>query len=388
MSWGGKTVATLAFGAGCAVFGWFVRDLAGFDRKIASAPPPAAPAVAVIAAAAEPFNPPEPFVGHVEPVQEVDVLPQISGYVKEVKFAEGADVKAGDLLFEIDPEQYAAADRLRHAELEKARSEVAVAEAEADRAARYLKRMKSTDARGITQTELDQAETANAAACAKLASAKAGVAEAEANLAIAAFNLKHTKVFAPISGRIGKAFMHAGDYVAPTKGALARVVQTDPVRVTFPITDREYLAWRAERDELRVRLKLADGSLCADEGAWDFDDNEMSASTATMMVRVLFPNAARALVPNAFVTVLLDRKNPKPVVAVPAPAMVRTAKNTGVWVLDADDRAHFKAVKAGRRSEGRVVAEDLEPGSRVVFQGVHKLGEGMKTRVVDASTFK
>jgi len=388
VSWGGKTVATLTFGAGCAVFGWFVRDLAGFNQKIAPAPAPTAPAVAVVTAAAEPFNPPEPFVGHVEPVQEVDVLPQISGYVKEVKFAEGADVKAGDLLFEIDPEQYAAADRLRRAELEKAKSEVGVAEAEVDRAARYLKRMKAADSRGITQTELDQAETAHVAALAKLTSAKAGVGEAEANLALAAFNLKHTKVFAPISGRIGKAFMHAGDYVAPTKGALARVVQTDPVRVTFPITDREYLTWRTERDALRVRLKLADGSLYADDGTWEFDDNEMSASTATMMVRVLFPNASRALVPNAFVTVLQDRKNPQPVVTVPAPAMVRTAKSTGVWVLDGEDKAHFKAVKAGKRAEGRVVAEGLEPGSRVVFQGVHKLGEDMKTRVVDASTFQ
>ena len=394
-----KFVATavLAFGAAvCFGIGWYVRDLSNFS-EVPRSVPPAAPAVAAVTVTNSVFNPPEEFVGHVEPVQEVDILPQIEGYLLRVTFNEGTEVRKGELLFEIDPEQYRAAESQRRAEIAKAKGEVAVAEAEVDRTRRYLDRLKSADERGITQTDLDSAETGHAAAKAQLAAAHAAVSQAEANLALASVNIKHTKVYAPISGRIGKALRHAGDYVAPSKGALARIVQTDPVRVTFPVTDRAFLAWQAAsakrgsdiRFDRRIRLRLADDSLYGVQGAWEFNDNEMSRETATIQVRALFPNPRQTLLPNAFVTVLADETSPAPVLTVPAAAVVRNAKTVGVWTLDDGDVAHFTDVSVGASAGGVAVVESgLKPGTRVVALGAHKLGEGMKVRLVEAAAFK
>ena len=395
-----------AFAAGlfahvCAIvavfgLGWFAHVFLGGEKGKAARAASPDPYVAAGEVTDEKFNPPEEFIGHVEPVQEVDILPQIEGYLKEVKFAEGDTVKAGDLLFVIDDERYAADEGVAKAELESARSKVVQAEAAVERAERLLRRLKAADSRGITQTEMDSAETGLASDRAALGSAKSEVSQAQAKLASMAFNLKHTKIHAPISGRIGKTLRHAGDYVSPSKGALARIVQTDPVRVTFPITDRAYLSWsrnaesRGARvgDTRRLRLRLADDSIYPANGTWEFSDNEMSAETATLIIRAQFPNRGRTLVPNAYVTVLADEADPKPVPVVPTLAVAKSAQATGVWILGKDDRVTFREIEPGLRANGRVhVVKGVAPGERIVVQGVHKLGEGMHVKVVPASEF-
>ena len=381
----------LSLAAGCIfVLGWYVREFVGFTPATRPHKTTEAPAVAVGAVTAERFNPPEEFVGHVEPVQEVDILPQIEGYVREVKFAEGDEVQAGDLLFVIDDERYAAEQGVARAEVDSAKSKVVQAQAAVDRAERLLRRLKAADARGITQTELDAAETGLAADRAALGSAKSAVSQAAAKLASTAFNMKHTRIFAPIGGRIGKSLMHAGDFVSPSKGALARIVQMDPVRVTFPITDRAYLAWGGARvgDTRRLRLRLADSSIYPFNGKWAFSDNEMSAETATLLVRAHFPNPNRLLVPNAYVTVLADRADPAPVPVVPVSALMQTAQATGVWVMEGEDTVRFRAAKPGVRADGKVrLLTGVKPGEKIVIQGIHKLGDGMRVRVVPASDF-
>ncbi len=355
------------------------------------------PAVAVDEVKAERFNPPETFIGHVEPVQEVDILPQIEGYVKEVRFTEGDEVKEGDLLFVIDDERYRADQGVAEAEVAAARSNVVQAEAAVERAERLLRRLKAVDSRAITQTEMDAAETGLAADRAALGSAKSAVAQAEAKLASTAFNLKHTKIYAPISGRIGKSLRHAGDFVSPSKGALARIVQMDPVRVSFPITDRAYLAWgrSAENrgakvgDTRRLRLRLADGTIYPADGVWEFSDNEMSVETATLIIRAKFPNAARTLVPNAYVTVLADESDPAAVPVIPFLAVAKSGQATGVWLYGDDGTVHFREIEPGLRAEGKLHARSgVSAGEKIVIQGVHKLGEGMKVRVVPATDFK
>jgi len=264
------------------------------------------------------------------------------------------------------------------------------AEAAVERAERLLRRLKAADARGITQTELDAAETGLESDRAALGSAKSAVSQAEAKLASTAFNMKHTRIYAPISGRIGKTLMHAGDFVSPSKGALARIVQMDPVRVTFPITDRAYLAWGGARvgDTRRLRLRLADGAIYPSSGKWAFSDNEMSTETATLLVRAHFPNANRLLVPNAYVTVLADEADPKPVPVVPALAVAKSGSATGVWLYNEDGTVSFREIEPGLRADGKVrVVKGVEPGARIVVQGIHKLGEGMKVTVVPASEF-
>ena len=377
---------------GCVAVGWFVHDLTGgFGGAKAGGKAKSAPTVTVFTVTNAVFNPAEEFIGHVEPVQEVDILPQIEGYVTEVKFTEGAEVKKGDVLYEIDPEQYRATERQRLAELEKAESQVAVAEADVDRTARYLKRMQSADERGITKSELDQAETDHASTLAALKSAKADVAQAKANLELSRVNLKHTRVYAPISGQIGKSLRHAGDYVAPSKGALARIVQVDPIRVSFPITDRAYVTWRERaarkgvdvRASRRLRLKLPNDSLYGRPGTWEFDDNEMSAGTATIQLRLTFPNAEKLLIPNAYVRVISDEADPAGVLAVPSACIEQSETGPVVWVVRADGTAERRSVAKGASADGvTVIADGLKAGERIVHRGVHKVSAGAKLKVV------
>jgi len=373
--------------------GWFARELTFVRLRTGETKGTALRTVATEKVAKRPLNPCERYVGHVEPIQEVDILPQIDGYLEKVNFKEGDLVKTGDVLFEIDDERYVAADQMARAGLAQAQARVAESEASVDKALRYWKRLTSTDERGITQTEKDAAETGLAAEKAALAKAKAAVKEAQAQIASSAFNLKHTTIRAPFAGRIGKTFAHVGDYVAPSKGAMAHLVQVDPIRVDFPMTDRAYLALgrQAEKrgmspsDLLRLRLRLADGSVYPTDGRWVFADNEMSAETATMSIRAEFGNPAGELLPKAYVEVLADEKAPSAVLAMPKTALAHGAVANGLWILKDDGTVTLREVKLGR-SDGALVelTDGIAEGETVVVQGVSKLSEGVKVTVVPA----
>ena len=385
-------LAAMAVGAVALVLlGWFGREAVGFREAPKEERSPDPPAVAVTTVTNAVFNPPVEYVGHVESAQVTDILPQIDGYIQRVCFTEGAKVAKGDLLFEIDTEQYLAAKNLRYSEVTSAKAKVTVAQAEVERAERYYKRLMSADERGVTATERDTAETTLASAKASLNAANAAVEHAKASAAIADFNLRHTKVYSPISGRIGKAFHHVGDYVSPSKSALARVVQTDPIRVVFPVSDRDYDAWqaaaerggRALKDSRRLRLLLPDGTLYGQEGVIDFGDNEMSRETATLTLHASFANPAGRLVANAFVRVLSDEKNPPPTLVVPTAALVRVDEGLQAWKIDGDDKVHPVLVKVDGEWNGisRVV-QGLSAGDRIVSLGAFKLKDGDTVRTV------
>ena len=378
----------------CAVvflaIGWFAHQLFGPKDRPREVVEAEAPSVAVGEVKAVEFNPETEYIGHAEPIQETDILPQIEGYVKRVCFTEGAFVRAGDVLFEIDPEQYEASRRLRHFEVRSAEAKVTVALAEVDRAERYYRRLESADDRGVTATERDTAETTLASAKAALNAAKAEVEQSRAAAAIADFNMKHTVVKSPISGRIGKAMRHVGDYVSPSKSALAHVVQMDPIRVVFPITDKDYGAWQAAaerggrelRDTRRLRLRLADGTVYDKQGAIDFGDNRVDRETATVVLYARFENAGGALLPDAFVRVLSDESHPPRLLAVPVGAVERTAKGTHVWVLQADGTVRAAVVEIGATWRGRTaIVNGLDEGVTVVVAGGFKLRDGMKVNV-------
>ena len=377
----GSVFGALALMAASAVGGWIA---CGMWPKIAASIWPGANAAAMSAAMQQPavtvavtnvesrvYNLPERYVAHAEAVQEVDLLPQIDGYVKEVKFKEGDTVKAGDILYEIDAERYQAVVNQRKADLE-------AAEAEARRAERYWERMQKADSRGITQLERDNAE-------AGAEKSKAAVLQAKANLVVAEYDLKKTKVVAPISGQIGKTAAHVGDYVSPSKGALAHIVQIDPIRVTFPFTDREYVAWReaqkrGEVADYRMRLLLPDGSTYDKTGTWEFDDNQMSRETATIIMRLSFPNPDRLLVPNSYVTLLTDHVKPPSFPAVPQQCVFDLAAGSqAVWILRDDMTVEQRPVKTREAFNGFTpVVSGLKVGEKIVLSGTGKLGPGMK----------
>ena len=371
--------------------GWFGREAVGFSAAPKEERSPDPPAVAVASVTNAVFNPPVEYVGHVESAQVTDILPQIDGYIQRVCFTEGAKVTKGDLLFEIDTEQYLAEKNLRYSEVASAKAKVTVAQAEVERAERYYNRLMSADERGVTATERDTAETTLASAKASLNAANAAVEQAKASAAIADFNLRHTKVYSPISGRIGKALHHVGDYVSPSKSALARVVQTDPIRVVFPISDRDYDAWqaaaerggRALKDSRRLRLRLPDGTLYGPEGVIDFGDNEMSRETATLTLHASFANPAGRLVANAFVRVISDEKNPPLALVVPTAALVRADEGLQAWKIDGDGRVHPALVEVNGEWNGlsRIV-KGLCEGDRIVALGAFKLKDGDAVRTV------
>jgi len=382
-----KTAAAVALVA----IGWLGRESVGFRETPRGAKEAEPTPVAAIIATNALFNPPAVYVGHVEPAEVTDILPQIDGYIRRVCFTEGAKVEKGDLLFEIDDEQYLAAKYLRHSEVASAEARVTVAQAEVDRAERYYRRLAAVDERGVTATERDTAETTLASAKAALNAANAAVGQAKASAAIADFNLRHTKIHSPISGRIGRAMRHVGDYVSPSKSPLARVVRTDPMRVVFPVSDRDYDAWqaaaerggRAVGDTRRFRLLMPDGSHYGHEGEIEFGDNEMSRETATLAMRVAFPNPAGRLVANAFVRVLSDERNPASALVVPTSALVRSDEGLQAWRIDCDGRAHPVAVETDGEWNGlsRVV-KGLSAGDRIVSLGAFKLKDGDAVRVV------
>ena len=374
----GSAVGVIVLVAASVTGGWVACDLWPKKQAGKMQMPQMDATVAVREVEERVYNLPERFVAHAEPVQEVDLLPQVDGYIKEIKFKEGDLVKAGDVLYVLDGERYQAIVNQRKADL-------AAAEAEQRRAQRYYERMQKADARGITQLERDNAEAA-------AESSKAAVMQAKANLVVAEYDLNKTQVHAPISGQIGKSSVYPGDYVAPSKGALARIVQVDPMRVSFPLTDRAYIAWRSaqlkgEDPDYRLRLILPDGSEYRQHGAWAFDDNTMSKETATIIMRLVFPNPNRMLIPNSYVTLLVDYKKPPKLPCVPQQAVVDLSTGSrGVWVLKDDMTVEQRVVETREMSDGWIpVDKGLSLGEKVIVSGMSKLAPGMKVALAEAT---
>ncbi len=375
----GAFVAQVIMALVCVIAGWVAAGIWGKATAGAKAMMQMPPAtVAVTNAMMRVYNLPERFVAHAEPIQEVDLLPQVNGYVKEIHFKEGDVVKEGQTLYLLDDERYQAV-------VNQCKADLVAAESEARRATRQFERMQSADERGITQLERDNAESA-------ADKANAAVLQAKANLIVAEYDCKKAKVVAPISGQIGKTSAHIGDYVSPSLGSLAKIVQIDPIRVSFPLTDRSYIAWRqAQLDgsapDVRLRLVLADGSEYARQGKWDFDDNVMSRETATIQMRLSFPNPDRILIPNSYVTLLRDFRNPPSYPSVPQTALFDLAGgDRGVWVVRADGTAEQRKVDVLEAFEGWVpVTNGLAAGERVVTSGVQKVIAGMKVIEVEGT---
>lgn len=381
----GSIIGFIVTAATCFTLGWLgsgmwmAYKMAEMPKAMGAQQQQSDTTVAVTNAEMRVYNLPESYVAHAEAVQEVDLLPQIDGYVKEIKFKEGDVVKEGQLLYVIDDERYQAVVNQRKADLE-------AAEAEARRAERYWERMQKADSRGITQLERDNAE-------AGAEKSKAAVLQAKANLVVAEYDLKKTMVLAPISGQIGKSAAHLGDYVAPSKGALAKIVQIDPIRVSFPLTDRAYIAWRqaqksGDHKAFRMRLVLPDGSEYDREGTWDFDDNQMSRETASIMMRLNFPNPERLLIPNSYVTLLTDYKEPPSYPSVPQQALFDLpGGNRGVWILKDDMTVEQRPVEAREAFAGWTpLVKGVEAGERVVISGISKLGPGVKVAIVEPTS--
>ncbi len=369
------------------VLGWVASGLwTGISMKkqkammaaMAQARAGALTTVAVTNAVSREYNLPERYVAHVEAMSEVDLVPQVDGYIKEIKFNEGDTVREGQLLYVLDDEKYLAI-------VGQAKADLAAAEAEERRAVRYNERMVTADDRGVTQLERD-----NAFAAAE--KAKAAVMQAKANLVVAEYNCKKAKVIAPISGKIGKTAVHVGDLVSPSR-VLAHIVQFDPIRVSFPLTDRAYLEAQQRRNsgheaDIRTRLVLPNGAEYDRTGVLDFDDNAMSKDTATIIVRLRFANPDRMLIPNSYVNVLSDYLVPPKYLSLPQQCVIDlVGGNRGVWVVKSDMTVEQRAVETKETFDGWTpIVSGITAEDKVVMSGSGKLGTGMKVAFVEPTS--
>lgn len=373
-----KGIGAVTLAAVCLGVGWLARsvvpgktvDPVAAAHAAMAAKGLAAPAVEVKTVAEMALNPPREYIARVEPIQDVALRAQVDGYIKQVHFEEGSLVKAGDLLFTIDPEQYEARVAVRKAEITQA-------EAALDRAERLLKRLESSDERAIVPSDLDKARS-------DVAAGKAAVASAKANLVLAEIDLKRTRIVAPITGRVGRTVANVGDYVAPSIGTLVRIVQTDPIRVAFSMTDKDYLGVRERvgdaepQDALRFRLRLPTGTVPALTGRRDYEDNAMSADTATLSVRIRFDNKEGLLVPDGYVTMLVDLASPARVPVAQQEAVLADAEGPFVYVVDAQGKAERRRVELGIKADGVIaVTKGLKAGERMVTAGAQKLVPGV-----------
>lgn len=312
------------------------------------------------------------YVGHVEAVQTVDLRARVEGFLTEIKFKEGSFVKAGEPLFIIEQAAYKAS-------LAAATAREARAEAELDRAGAHLKRLRRARPSSIPATALDDAVAAEL-------TAKAALALTRADLTQARLNLSYTVIKAPISGRIGKTNYTVGNLLNPASGTLARIVEVNPVRVLYSISENRLSAVRAamKHKAPALRLKLPDGKIYPLAGRMDFIDNEIDPATGTIAVRARFPNPQGSLIPGEYVTVMLKTAAPKIMPVVPQGAVLTGRKGRFVLMVE-----HGKAVPRPITTGVTVgnnwaVKSGLKTGDTIIVSGIQKVRPGMPVSAVPA----
>lgn len=311
------------------------------------------------------------FIAKVEAINASDVTPQVSGYIDQVLFKDGSFVKEGDVLFVIDQARYKAAVSAAEAALEKAKASLKQIQSNYNRELSLYK-----DAM-LSKADLEVAES-------NLATAQANVKSAQASLDLAKLDLQYTEVRSPISGYIGKALMTKGNLAKAGADKLARVIQMDPIRVVFSITDKERLSGMDQLTTQRpdIQIVLPNGDTVEMPEASLFADNEINAQTATIAVYAQADNATNKLIPGNYVNVTVSMDKFRPVILIPQTAVAQDASGQYVMTVNNEDVVVQKYVTLGDVVDGQyVVISGLEDGERIVPVGQQKLQNGQKVTV-------
>ncbi len=345
--------------AGLASF-WLMLQ----PKAFAQAP---VPAVLVQAAELKSLSRQNDFIGRVEAIEKVELRARVSGFLGPRKFVDGDRVKAGQTIFEIEPEPFQALVDQRQAQLESAKAALENAELQLQRG----KELGRTNA--IAQSQIDQRVSDQARAA-------AAVKEAEAGLTDATIKLSYTKILSPIEGRIGRAAVTPGNLVGPESGVLTTIVRDDEVNVLFAVSQREILDARrrgVDAGQIKVRLKLADGQLYDDIGRLTFIDVSVDAKTDGQILRASFPNAKRLLSDGQTVRLILEQESEAPSVVVPQAAVAVDQAGSYVLVVTPSNVVELRRVKAGLQRDGATAIDaGLKPGEFVVVQGQQRARPG------------
>jgi membrane fusion protein (multidrug efflux system) len=329
---------------------------------------PAAVQVGTTAAERRPITKATEFVGRVEAVDRVDIRARVTGFLQEVLFKEGESVKEGAVLYRIERESFDAAVQQARGALLEAQGNYANATAQRARAEDLVK--TSATSRAV----LDERVAAEKAA-------QGQVVVADANLKTAGVNLGYTEIVAPISGEVGRSRLTKGNVVAPDTGILTTIVSRDPMYVTFPVSQREFLkveeSARQERKQaLGVSIRFSDGSAYSETGRINFVDVTVDRATDTVLVRATMPNPNGVLIDGQLVRVSVASDKPQDKVLVPQTALIVDQQGPYVFVV-ADGKAAVARVKLGGESGPYVIVEDgLKGGEMVVVQGMEGLRPG------------
>lgn len=350
--------------------------IAFYHATAKPAAPAASAAVAVTVETLKPqrISPWSEFSGRINAVDYAEIRPEVSGRITEIRFKDGQQVKAGDILFVIDPRPYQAAAAKARGDLASAQNNARLAKIELDRGSRLIKQQ------ALAQEQFDQRANADGVAQAAVASARATLAQAE-------LDIDHAYVKAPISGRISRAEITVGNLVgSPTAPppVLTSVVSNDGVYADFEVDEQTYL--NSVRDQARsadqekkipVELTIQGDSGHVYRGFIDSFDNHIATGSGTIRARARFANEDGALVPGMFATVRLGGGAQDNALLVPERAVGNDQSKRFVFVVGTGDKAEYREVKLGQTVDGnRVVLSGLHAGEQVIVDGVQKVGPG------------
>jgi len=349
----------------------------GCKKEAASTAPPPPPTVQVVEVVQKDMPIYSEWVGTTDGLVNAQIRAQVTGYLLKRHYQEGANVKKGDLLFELDPSKFQAA-------LNQAKGDLAKAQAQLLKAKQDVERDTPLAKQGaISQKELDDSIQAFEGAKGNLAAAKASVEQAS-------LNLGWTRVMAPIDGVVGISKAQIGDLL-DANTELTSMSTLDPIRVYFPISEQEYLL-AAEKIQERYRelrggekyggvpleLILGGGTVYPHKGKFFLVDRQVDVKTGTIRVAALFPNPNFILRPGQFARIRAVTKTKTGALLVPQRAVAEMQGSYQVAVVTSDNKVDIRPIKVGERIESLwIVDEGLKPGERVVVEGLQKLKVGM-----------
>lgn len=348
------------------------------------APPP--PEVAVYVTKAETVPIFQTFVGQIYGAKDIAIRARVEGFLEGIHFKEGSRVAEGDLLYTIESQPF-------EANVAAQMSKVAEAKTMLAKAASDLKRYRPLAKRkAVSQSDLDSAVAQHEAA-------KASVEAAEANLRAAEIQLGYTKIYSPIDGVIGKTNAKVGDFVGrdPNPVILNTVSNIDTVLAEFFITETQYLTFARqyiaeygstlaaeEKDNSEFELILADGSIYPHKGKAEFIDREVDPATGAILIQTSFPNPENLLRPGQFARVKTMVREVKDGILVPQRSIAELQGVYRVFVVDDQNTVREREVTVGPPVDNfRLISSGLEPGEKVIYEGLQKVRDGVTARPVE-----
>ncbi|UCV04107.1 efflux RND transporter periplasmic adaptor subunit [Dechloromonas denitrificans] len=358
--------------------------LSGCGRQAASEAAATPPEVGVIDIQAQALTLTTELSGRTSAYLVSEVRPQVGGIIQKRQFVEGAEVKAGQPLYQIDPASYQATYDSARASLAKAEASLVSTR---NKASRYEELVAI---KAVSQQDNDDSQAA-------LKQAQADVAAAKAAVETARINLDYTRVASPISGRIGRSSVTPGALVTASQAsALSTVQQLDPIYVDVTQSSAELL--RLKRDlasgqlkpaganQAAVKLLLEDGSAYPLPGKLQFSDVTVDQNTGTIMLRAVFPNPKGDLLPGMYVRAVLEEGDEAQAILAPQQGVTRDTKgNPTTLVVGADNKVELRVLKTRRVVGDKwLVSEGLKAGDKLIVDGLQKIAPGMAVHPVSA----